>query len=290
MPRIALPFLVILAIFLPGCASQSFSRDHRLDYPDVPTTRQHDEIVVGGTFVHLGEGARSVLWFDPSGFDAYAQPETGEGRHFGVRFEKDPFLGRLTREEWTLDKLRHHVDQIVVHYDAVGNSHGCFDILQNRGLSAHFLIDTDGTIYQSMDVRERAWHATISNDRSIGIEIANIGAYDVGTSHPASRAGKSLRRAIINDRTVEMPPYTPAQDEALAALCAALCKTLPRIALNYPQDTHGHVVAHKLDDATLASFSGILGHWHIQSNKVDPGPALDWNKLIAAIQRRMMIS
>src|SRR5690606_19455249 len=29
----------------------------------------------------------------------------------------------------------------------------------------------------TLDLKERAWHATIANDRSIGIEIANIGAY-----------------------------------------------------------------------------------------------------------------
>src|SRR5690606_1903341 len=46
-----------------------------------------------------------------------------------------------------------------------------------RGLSVHFMLDIDGTIYQTLDLKERAWHATIANDRSIGIEIANMGAY-----------------------------------------------------------------------------------------------------------------
>jgi len=41
----------------------------------------------------------------------------------------------------------------------------------------HFMLDVDGTIYQTLDVKERAWQATKANDRSVGIEIANIGAY-----------------------------------------------------------------------------------------------------------------
>ena len=46
-----------------------------------------------------------------------------------------------------------------------------------RGLSVHFMLDLDGTIYQTLDLKEGAWHATVANGRSIGIEIANIGAY-----------------------------------------------------------------------------------------------------------------
>ena len=42
------------------------------------------------------------------------------------------------------------------------------------------VLDLDGTIYQTLDLKERAWHATTSNTRSIGIEIANIGAFAPG--------------------------------------------------------------------------------------------------------------
>jgi hypothetical protein len=53
-----------------------------------------------------------------------------------------------------------------------------FKVLHDvRGLSVHFMLDLDGTIYQTLDLKERAWHATTSNSRSVGIEMANIGAY-----------------------------------------------------------------------------------------------------------------
>lgn len=74
--------------------------------------------------------------------------------------------------------LAETVDQFVIHYDACGLSQTCFDLLQDqRDLSVHFMLDLDGTIYQTLDVKERAWHATIANTRAIGIEIANVGAY-----------------------------------------------------------------------------------------------------------------
>ena len=78
---------------------------------------------------------------------------------------------------WSLERLQGVVDQCVLHFDACGSSRRCFEVLHDqRFLSCHFLLDVDGTIYQTLDLKERAWHATSSNDRSVGIEIANVGA------------------------------------------------------------------------------------------------------------------
>src|SRR5204863_2516869 len=79
---------------------------------------------------------------------------------------------------WDLPLLQSVVDQFVYHFDASGTSRQCFRTLHDvRDLSVHFMLDLDGTIYQTLDVKERAWHATSSNTRSVGIEIANPGAY-----------------------------------------------------------------------------------------------------------------
>src|SRR5207249_5191998 len=79
---------------------------------------------------------------------------------------------------WPISLLQDKVDQFVYHFDVCGTSRQCFNILHDhRGLSVHFMLDVDGTIYQTLDVKERAWHATTSNNRSVGIEIANIGAF-----------------------------------------------------------------------------------------------------------------
>ena len=36
----------------------------------------------------------------------------------------------------------------------------------------------------------------------------------------------------------------------------------------------------KLPDEELERYQGVLGHYHIQSNKVDPGPAFQWETVI----------
>ena len=50
-------------------------------------------------------------------------------------------------------------------------------MLEKRGISVHFGIDNDGTIYQLLDTNHAAWHASSRkvNHRAIGIEIANKG-------------------------------------------------------------------------------------------------------------------
>ncbi len=39
-------------------------------------------------------------------------------------------------------------------------------------VSAHFVIDRDGTVYQLLDLNDTAWHASMVNSRSVGIEHA----------------------------------------------------------------------------------------------------------------------
>ena len=50
-------------------------------------------------------------------------------------------------------------------------------------------------------------------------------------------------------------------------------------------DANGNLIPHKLPDDELKHYSGILGHYHIQTNKVDPGPALDWARVIGGAQK-----
>jgi N-acetyl-anhydromuramyl-L-alanine amidase AmpD len=202
-----------------------------------------------------------------------------------------------------------------------------------RGLSVHFMLDVDGTIYQTLDVKERAWHATTSNDRSVGIEIANMGAYPVpGNGEPlpgplvrwyepdlVARGGVYSTSELVamtippdqGDGGVRTPRFvgrprggvpvigeiqgsrlvqydlTPEQYESLIKLTATLCTVLPRIRCEYPRDGSGDVVREKLPDDELATFTGVLGHFHVQANKTDPGPAFDWEHVISSARRQM---
>lgn len=317
-----LPLLV-----LGGCGS--------IPRPGDEAARRGDEIMVCGTRIHTG--APVVLWTDPGGYDAYrvekrfAPLDESDWAHskgglespnrYGIRGAglAPPLVEQVRGGGWTLDQLREVVDQFVIHYDASGTSRTCFRVLHDqRGLSVHFLLDLDGTIYQCLDVKERAWHATIANDRSIGVEIANIGAYSPGDAAvldrwytkdqlgtrvaiPDSLGEGGIRTpgfvarparpdriaGTINGRTLVMYDLTPQQYDSLAKLTAALCATLPRLRVEVPRDPSGRVLDRTLSREEFSSFRGVLGHFHIQGNKADPGPAFDWERFIGQVRREL---
>jgi N-acetyl-anhydromuramyl-L-alanine amidase AmpD len=318
-----LHFLPLLGLLLLS-ACTSAPKTHA---PGTHSARTGDEIVAAGQFFHTGTPV--VLWLDPGGYDAYrverrfapfdksdwedsaAQvKDLSTPNRYGLR---NSGLTWLEREEvrgggWDLLRLQDTVDQFVLHYDASGTSRQCFKILHDhRCLSVHFMLDLDGTIYQTLDLKERAWHASIANTRSIGIEIANIGAYrndatlnrwykkdSAGTyiqipfNPTGIRTPNFIARPIrpepisgeIQNQQLLQYDLTPQQYEALAKLTATLCRIFPKLTLDYPKDSTGNLIRTKLPDDQLKSHTGLIGHYHIQSNKTDPGPAFQWDKLL----------
>ncbi|MBN2447162.1 MAG: N-acetylmuramoyl-L-alanine amidase, partial [Phycisphaerae bacterium] len=274
---------------LAGCAGTG--RHH----PGEPLQRTGDEIVVCGQLIHTG--APVVLWLDPGGYDAYraecrfdpdrmapANPVSDSPIRYNSfrRHLPDDVAAEVRANGWTLPLLQQWVDLFVYHYDVCGTSRRCFNVLQDRrGLSVHFMLDVDGTIYQTLDVKERAWHAGSANDRSIGIEIANIGAYgdmktldkwyghdwlgramitfpdnmgELGIRTPNFIARPAHNDAItgeINGSKLYQYDLTDAQYKSLTKLTAALCSALPRIKPDYPRDADGKLRTGVLSEEEL---------------------------------------
>jgi N-acetyl-anhydromuramyl-L-alanine amidase AmpD len=320
---------LVVALFACGCGT--LPRTGQL------ASRRGDEIVAAGQFFHTG--TRVVLWLDPGGYDAYRverrfspiEKSDWDTSHAEVKTLKTPNRyslrqKRLTTNEvervrgggWDLPLLQSVVDQFVIHFDDAGTSRTCFLVLQDdRDLSVHFMLDLDGTIYQTLDLKERAWQATISNDRSVGVEIANIGAYRAGGRNPFAQwyqagtngqtritlpkrfgdggirttnfIGHPARpapvRGTIQGKDLVQYDYTPEQYAALTKLTAVLCKIFPKLKCCYPMDAQGNLIPHKLPDDELEKYQGVLGHYHIQTNKTDPGPAFDWERVIGGAKK-----
>lgn len=330
-----LVMLVLLAYapaltLMGGCAAR----------PGKEVRRHGDEIVIAGRMFRTG--APVVLWTDPGGYDAYRVERrfvpwedagwekthaagVNEPSRYGVRFHRER-AQRYTPEQfeairgggWSLDLLREHVDQFVIHYDVCGTSRACFRVLHDmRGLSVHFMLDIDGTIYQTLDVKERAWHAGPANDRSVGIEIANIGAYPPGNPTlprwyatdeqgvrirlPASAGDGGVRtrgfvgrpvrqqpvRGVLHGQELEMYDLTPEQYDSLIRLTATLCTVLPKIRPEAPRDEAGNVLTREMTEEEQAAYAGLIGHLHLTKGKIDPGPAFDWDKVTNGAKRLM---
>ncbi|MCC7397430.1 MAG: N-acetylmuramoyl-L-alanine amidase [Planctomycetes bacterium] len=312
--RLAAAAAVLLALLLARCVGAPPAP------PPLPlaSATADDAIEVCGQRYSIG--TRVVSWREAPFYDAY---------RLGKRFDADTppdgksrvaprgglpagMTARAADRTLTLADLQQVVHTFVLHYDVAGTSRQCFKVLQDvRGLSVHFLLDVDGTIYQTLDLREKAQHATYANDFSVGIEIAHPGAFpqpmnatmrpwydkdaegyrlklpawmkETGIRTPgfvARPARPDIISGTVQGRTWYQLDFTPQQYAALTRLTAALSRLLPRIRLEAPRQPDGSIIDHALGEERLRAFDGVVGHFHVQANKQDPGPAMQWDHLL----------
>ena len=305
--RAVVAVLAAAALLLARCANA----------PPVPAAPHR--IVACGQPIAID--AHVVTWQDEGGYDAYRTEKRftkepvpdGKLRYRKVRSDLPAAIAeRVQQHGWQIDDLQQVVHLFVLHFDVAGTSRQCFKVLQDlRNLSVHFLLDVDGTIYQTLDVQEHAQHATIANAISVGVEIAHPGCFpqpmnaamlrwyerDAGgwrMKFPAFLSEPGIRTAgfvprpdrpepiegTIHGTTYWQLDYTREQYQSLAQLCAALHRVFPRIRLEVPRDDSGAIVTTNLPAEELLAFDGIVGHFHVQRNKQDPGPAFQWERLL----------
>lgn len=136
------------------------------------------------------------------------------------------------------------VEILLLHYTGMASAGAALERLCDpaSGVSAHYLIDEDGSVMALVDEGRRAWHAGVAGWRrhrdvnavSIGIELVN----------PGHEGGYR--------------PFPPAQMAALVELARAILGRHPIPAWN------------------------VLGHSDVApGRKADPGELFDWPGLAA---------
>ena len=175
---------------------------------------------------------------------------------------------------------------IVIHYTAAGSGKASADYFaqtevsykdkgvvkkQKVGVSAHFVIDRDGTVYQCVSLNDKAWHAGVSewpktkqkncNDFTIGIELANWGWL---TKKPdgswVTYNGKAYTGPVVEAGGKMWEAYPEAM---IASLNDVLAAVSFKLGIPITPDT-------------------VVGHEHIApGRKTDPGPAFPWKQLFA---------
>jgi len=146
------------------------------------------------------------------------------------------------------DERTEAISLLILHYTGMESGAAALERMRDPDakVSAHYMIEEDGHIYQLVDEDKRAWHAGVSewqgqtniNSASIGIEIVN-GGHDF--------------RNEIN----ELPLYPDVQINAVIALSKAIVERCGPLTL--------------------------LGHSDIApARKIDPGEHFPWQGLAAA--------
>lgn len=251
---------------------------------------QGTSIVVAGQPFDVGRPV--VLWSDEQGFDGY-QTSCIDQRGGCCDRSSPRFGARKGLKDRSLPSLQGIVSQLVLHFDGCVNSRSCFKSMHNRerpagssgcGLSAHFMIDSDGTIYQTLDLAERAFHAEQENSISVGVEICNRGRFEPNELPrlPAEYRTRPHKVVVINGEAHDAYEFRSEQYTSIIALARTLLRLFPLIAPVTPMTDAGAPLYQTLADPL--SFRGVLGHLHVDMDrqKWDPG-ALDWQRIARAL-------
>ena len=141
------------------------------------------------------------------------------------------------------------IDMLVLHYTGMASMEAALSRMLDEAakVSAHYMIDEDGTLYRLVDEERRAWHAGVSywagerdiNSVSIGIELVNP-----GHAYPGYEGGYRA--------------FPEAQMTTLIELAREI------------------VVRHGIPPHR------VLGHSDVApARKADPGELFDWDRLAA---------
>ena len=170
---------------------------------------------------------------------------------------------------------------IVLHWTGgIRPPSGVFETLRNRkgprspdGLSVHYVVGVDGEVVQMAPHSLVCLHASGVNEWTVGIEVVNP-AYPKTAVAKLERTKRGVRRDVYTDRVrsrpITMLDFTAAQTDALLVHVEWLCDVL-RLPRAVPTAPDGSLLRRQMSDEELASFRGVLGHFHCHSTRNDPG-------------------
>ena len=238
-------------------------RQAQIHYHEPCPLNYSNFIVYQGNFYPI-KWDKVVLWSEPDGLKA------NPGTYYD-------YTGRPKR----------NIRLFVNHWDVCLNSTSCASVLNRRGISVHFLIDNDGTIYQTLDMQHGAWHAghSRSNRASVGVEISN--AYYPKFQSWYTEHGFGERPIIDNawvhsEKLESFLGFYPAQIEAAKALWQAV-HNATGIEYKTPLSQTGITSTKYCQDALYGNFNGFVSHYHVSKKKIDCA-GLDLKTLLAELE------
>ena len=233
-------------------------------------------------------GTKVVLWNEPGGLNAYGESTKTfweEDRKTGKSVKTTVSGKRYNKRSWkTLDLpgLQNIVTQFFIHHSGMYHSKDTFNVLHNeRKLSVHFILDDNGTLYQTLDLVENAWHGGKCNGFSVGIEVDSRAlATKLPTAYDAqhqSQYNVQPHKQIL-DKVQKMfivgYEFTDAQYKTLICLGKVLTDVFPKMktsglfVADFPRDSKGRIVREALTNPK--DHKGFICHYQTSENKIDP--------------------
>ncbi len=234
-----------------------------------------NSIVVCGKKFDIG--SRVILWDEPNGFNGYDTSKNAfksKGKIVevsGKRYSKRKLVTNVSFEQ-----LKKTVTQFFLHHDGLYRARDTFNVLHNqRRLSVHFLLDDDGTIYQTLDLKEKAWHGGKNNAKSVGIEIASRAdsrrfpdAYDEAHQKKYNVGPRKIRQDKVQGLIFHGYEYNDKQYSALTCLAIVLLQIFPNMGNDFPRTSSGKIIKSIIKKPL--KHSGFICHYNTSKSKWDP--------------------
>jgi hypothetical protein len=237
------------------CGPSTYRRKYTERMSDMEEVKHEVESKSGNVLIYGGEPIpinwpKVVLWNEEGGL------KTAEGHYTNM-------IGKEKRE----------IKMFVNHWDVCLSSKSCSSVLNAAGRQAsiHLMIDNDGTIYQSLDLQNVAWHAggRSWNYASIGVEISN--AYYTKYQDWYVRNGygeRPLAQGSVNGNELEVHlDFYDIQKDAARAIWECMHN-----AFGLPYEAPP--VDGLYQPARDCDFRGFVHHYNLSSKKIDCG---GWN-------------
>lgn len=225
-------------------------------------------------------GTKVILWDDLKGFNGYdttiytsIDRKTGKtiktsGKKYGTR--------NLLKPNPTVEQLKGIITQFFLHHTGNLKADSTFETLNERGLSVTFILDDNGDIYQTLDVKEKAWHGGTNNPMSIGIEICSRASaskfpndYDEYHQEKYGILPRKKRIDKVQGMTILGYEYNDAQYASLIKLMATISKIFPNLTnADFPRSSSGQVIKSLLSNPL--KHIGFICHYNTCKEKWDP--------------------
>ena len=174
----------------------------------------------------------------------------------------EPFDDYSWVREFPVEKVVVHFTSAVVNYpEDPYNMELIRNIFVDSGLSVHYIIDRDGTVYCYMPESRAAWHAGVGtygddekytnsmNKYSVGIELVAIGSEQDMAQYLHPDEYKAIDESLIG--------FTDEQYASLTALIKDICQ---RNKIEFSREN-------------------VIGHDEYNEAKSDPGELFEWSRL-----------
>lgn len=188
--------------------------------------------------------------------------------------------------------------KIVLHF-TMGYLKGDIGTLTTQHVSVPFVIGRNGNIYNLFASKYWSYHLgpgaiggnSAMSKECIGIEISNIGPLKlVGSNLVTTYSDSDVYCTLAETQYYTKLPakyrgyeyfatFTAAQYEAISKLIKFLCAkyNIPKKFVNEPERYE------IMTEQGFVGFTGIVTHVNCRKDKVDIGPAFDWNRVITAV-------